>query len=188
MRALCQRLPPFGPAAFGAWVLVLSGGCFGGSNDTGGANDDLCGDIDGDGSDTGDLPNVLGNWTTTFGLSLFDDTCNIQGINQDEMTWINGAAMEVDGRAPDQLYVTFDSSSDEKFWGVMNGSGGIVFTGHHEMEGYDLNVTFGGLLFDNTYQDRDQIQGHATMAIDSTGSGSIDCFVQGDFVAKKSGN
>ena len=49
-------------------------------------------------------------------------------------------------------------------------------------------MTFGGLLFENAYLERDQIQGHATMGIDSTGAGAIDCFVQGDFVAKKSGN
>jgi hypothetical protein len=170
-------------------LLALLAGCRGlGGDSAAGGDDAACGDIDGEGTDTGDLPNVLGNWTTTFGLQLFHDGCGVTGLNQDEMTWINGAAMEIDGRAPDQLYAKFTRDEDERFWAAMNSQGGIAFAGTHEMGGHVLHVAFGGLLYENSYLGRDEIQGHASMGVDSIGDGEIDCFIQGDFVAKKSGN
>ncbi len=63
-----------------------------GSDDTALVDEfDICGDVDGPGGDTGDVPNVLGKWTVTFASNLYDDgACDVEGLEQDDWTWING--------------------------------------------------------------------------------------------------
>ena len=157
-------------------------------DDDGSSSGSECGDLDGPGTETGDLPNILGTWTTTFGSQTNYDTCDIEGMKQSDMGWINGAAMEIDGRPPDQLFVTFSDDEEELFWGLESTHGGVVFSGIHEMKGYELHVSFGGLLYYNDLLGRDEIKGHGFMGIDVTEDGWIDCGLQGDFSAKKSGN
>ena len=176
-------------------AVVLLAGCGGAEvkNDTsGGSGGDECGDPDGTGGDTGDVPNVLGLWTATFGANLYDDyMCDpehISGLTVDDFKWITGN-MEIKGRIPDNLYAIFDNNEDERFMGVENASGGIVFTGTHEMSGHMVYVSVGGNLFRVPQVDRDQISGFGYMGVDKDGEDTvIDCWLQGDFVAKKSGN
>ncbi len=172
------------------WLALSAGslGCSGLGGDEDSAEDEgNCGDLDGDGTDSGDLPNILGTWTTTFGSETWYDECDITGLGRSDMTWINGAAMTIDGRPPDDLFVEF-RDEEEQYWGLENTRGGVVFTGIHEDEGYELNVSFGGLLYHNAYLERDEIAGHGFIGIDVIGDGFIDCGITGNFSARKSGN
>jgi hypothetical protein len=143
-----------------------------------------CGDVDGAGTDTGDIPNLRGDWTSSFGLNSFEETCAVSGMQQHDMFWINGAALEIKGQAPDRLLAVYD---DEEFWGVMNEGGGLAFSGIHDHNGYDMNVTFGGLAYHNDVLGQDRIEGFVYMGVDASGDGHLDCHLSGDYVAIKSG-
>ena len=149
----------------------------------------ICGDVDGEGDDTGDVPNVLGKWTVTFATNLYDDgACEVSGLEADDWTWINGY-MEIDGRIPDSLYATFDGVEEDRFWGLENHLGGIVFTGIKEKGGHVLYVSVGGHLYEQPAVDRDEIRGFGYIGVDKDGADAvIDCWIQGDFKATKSGN
>jgi len=154
---------------------------------TSGGTADSCGDIDGSGGDTGDVPNVLGSWTATFGTYLYaDNGCDVEGLEADDMSWLTGA-LDIDGRVPEPLIASTDP--DTEFMGMVNNQGGIVFTGAVEEDGHMLYVSFGGLLYDVPQVERQEIRGFAYMGVDLDGADTeIDCWIQGDFIAKKSGN
>ena len=173
------------------WMtLPLTVACSNGL-DTGDAAslEDLCGDVDGPGGDTGDVPNVLGKWTVTFGTNLYDDgACDVEGLEADDWTWLNGY-MEIGGRIPDSLVATFDGVEDEQFWGLENHLGGIVFTGIKEKSGHVLYASVGGQLYEQPAVDRNEIRGFGYVGVDKDGADAvIDCWIQGDFKATKSGN
>lgn len=169
--------------------LLLLAGCGSREGDTGAADSSSmsCGDVDGAGGDTGDVPDVLGNWTTQFGNEAWYDTCDLPGMSHDDFHWINGGAMTIDGRVPDLLYAYYGGDDSVRFWGVENGRGGIAFTGTRTMGDYDALVTFGGQLYHNAYLDRDEVRGFAVVSVDSTGDGNLDCQIEGEWLAKKSG-
>ncbi|MDP6933232.1 MAG: hypothetical protein QGG40_09970, partial [Myxococcota bacterium] len=148
-----------------AGLALPTAGCGSRSDDTSASSE--CGDIDGP---NGEIPNILGSWTSTFGNQVFDENCGIEGLKHDDFSWLNGGAFEIEGRVPDMLYI--DMEEDERFWGLENDAGGVVFTGTHEDEGHDLVTTVGGMLFTNGYLDRDQITGFVYINIDSSGDGN----------------
>ncbi len=169
-------------------------GCKGDDDDSsgssgGGLSAAECGDPDGDGGDTGDVPNILGKWTVTFGESVYaDNACTLAGLEQDDMTWINGN-MEVKGRIPDNLYAIFDDNDEDRFYGVEDSQGGVVFTGTKVVSGHTLYVSVGGLLYEQPQVDRDELRGFGYMGVDEDGADTtIDCWIQADFRATKSGN
>ena len=90
-------------------AVLLALGCSGGQD----SGDEECfsGDIDGIGTDTGNIPQLYGNWTTTFGSRSFHDECNIEGLDRPDFDWLNGGAMEIGGRI-DDVEVTFAGAPD----------------------------------------------------------------------------
>lgn len=143
-----------------------------------------CGDIDGP---EGEVPNVLGNWTASFGTSMFDESCGIAGITQGPDLFLDGA-MEIQGRVPDTLYVTFNGLGDEvRFFGLESASGGVTFSGEHTTADGTYHVAFGGLVYYDTYRGRNYIEGFAFLGVDLNGDGSIDCDMRGEWSAAKSG-
>lgn len=172
----------------GLLVLTLSAGCSSGTDSSQPAADDACGDLDGGGTDTGDLPNILGNWTSTFANQLDWETCGITGLKPSDMDWINGSAFSIGGTPPGNLYAVFTRAEDERFYGIESSHGGVVFSGIHIEQDYALHVSFGGLLFTNDQTGRTEIRGHAYMGVDSVGDGALNCGLQGDFTAYKSGS
>lgn len=180
-----------GSAARGAALAIcaLVVGCFGGKGGDTGAGDGACGDLDGPGGDTGDIPDILGSWTTSFGRQSFFENCSITGLKQEDLGWIDGAVMRIKGQVPDNIAAEFDSEDSERFYGLENAAGGVVFTGSHEQDGYTMTVSFGGLLYTNAYQgDRARIDGFGFLGVDSLGDGAVDCWLQGEFTAIKSGS
>ena len=165
-------------------LLSLLLACAGGADDTGSAADDACGDIDGAGTDTGNVPNVLGNWTSTFGQNFYDDDCSATSLSASSETWIG--SFTVDGRAPDALYLEFGDDG-ERFWGAMDSQGGITFAGAHAHEAGTLHVQFGGLVYEDATLGRDIVDGAAFLGLDADGDGTIDCRAKGSWKAIKSG-
>jgi hypothetical protein len=166
-------------------LLVALGLCGCGKNDSGdtGPFDAECGDLDGTGTDTGDLPDVLGSWTVTFGKWYFAESCGLEDAELKD--WVNGS-MQIKGRAPHGLYAEF-GNSDETFYGLESGHGGVVFSGEHESALYGTTrASMGGHVYYDVYRDRTVIEGFGFVGIDSTGDGEIDCPARGDFTALKS--
>jgi len=148
-----------------------------------------CGDPDGDGTDTGDVPNVLGAWTVTFGSNVYDaNGCSAPGLTVDDLAEPLGGAMEIGGRIPDRLVASF-SGYDAEYDGLESVLGGIVFTGITEKAGHTLYTSFGGHLYIQPRVDRDEIRGFGYIGVDiDSEDGAIDCWIQGDWKATKSGN
>ena len=169
--------------------LALLLACSGEGKDSSAGAADACGDIDGTGGDTGDVPNILGKWTINFGNYMYaDNDCDLPGLQADDIRWLSGT-MEVKGRPPDALYAIFDDDDENRFYGIENASGGVVFTGTVEKDGMVFYTSVGGLLYQVPQVDRDEIRGFGYLGVDRDGGdGVIDgCWLQGDWVAKKSG-
>lgn len=162
-------------------LLLL--GCGGGADSDSGPVDPECGDLDGPGGETGDLPNILGGWTVTLGKWYFQESCGIEDALLKD--WINGA-MEIKGRVPDTIYAVFDDP-DERFYGLEAADGGVVFSGRHFTDEYgDITVSIGGHLYSDVYRNKVVIEGFGFIGVDTTGDGEIDCPARGDFEAFKS--
>ena len=188
---LVHRRDPWLGLCAGALALGLSGCGKDDAEDSSGASGstpDECGDIDGNGGDTGDVPNILGAWTSSFASQVFDGGgCSVPGLEAADMRAMLDGVMNVDGRVPDRLFVTFNQS-DDRFFGVENFQGGVTFTGNKTFGSHDLYVSLGGLLFTQPQLDRDEIRGYGFIGVDLDGAdGSIDCWLQGDFLAIRSG-
>lgn len=163
------------------FILALS--CKGGEADTGACPS--LGDLDGVGTDTGNIPDMIGAWTTTFGTRALYDDCNVQNFNHEAFEWINGAAMQVGGRLPDRLEATF-TLNEGVFQGMVSDYGGVTFAGYTTVRALEVYLSFGGLSFINN-DGRSEIDGFAFMGLDEDGDGIIDCGLRGDFNARKSG-
>lgn len=164
-------------------IALLLCSCGDDSGVDSGPFDPECGDLDGDGTDTGDLPDVLGSWTVTFGKWYFAESCNLD--DSELKDWINGS-MQIKGRAPDGLYAVF-GNSEERFYGLEASHGGVVFSGQHESSLYGtIRASVGGHAYKDVYRDRTVIEGFGFVGVDTTGDGEIDCPARGDFTALKS--
>ena len=164
-------------------VVALALGCSSGQDS--GEEDCFSGDIDGLGTDTGDLPQLYGNWTTTFGSRSFHDECNIEGLDRPDFDWLNPGAMEIGGRI-DDVEVTFAGAPDADLKATMSSFGGVTISGRYTFRGEELHIAMGGLLFENSQLSITELEGHAYMGIDVNGDGSIDCGIMGDFNARQS--
>ena len=167
------------------WMIMMIIACNGKSNDSA-SECGFDGDLDGLGTDTGDLPSLYGAWTTTFGSRSYYDECEIEGLSRNSFDWINGGAMQIGGRI-DDVSATLASAPEADLHVVMSDQGGVTIAGTYEFRGYELNIAIGGLLFENVQLGINEIEGHGYMGIDTNGDGSIDCGIMGDFNAKSSG-
>jgi hypothetical protein len=165
-------------------ILALLLACTGSPTVETGADASACGDPDGAGTDTGDLPNVLGAWTSTFAQNYYDDDCSTGNLSESSETWLG--AFTLDGRAPDALRLSFNSA-DERYDGAMDPYGGVTFGGRHPHADGTLHVQLGGLVYRDQYQDRDVIDGTAFLGLDVDGDDVIDCRAKGSWKAFKSG-
>lgn len=143
-----------------------------------------CGDIDGP---EGEVPNILGNWTADFGANLFDESCGLAGLSRGSDLFLDGA-MEVGGRIPDTLYVTFNGLGEEvRFFGLESANGAVTFGGELDTDDGTMHVAFGGLVYYDEHRGRNYIEGFAFVGVDLNQDGSIDCDIRGEWSAAKSG-
>ncbi len=164
------------------FVLWLA--CGGGNDSADGC--DFNGDIDGLGTDTGNIPQLFASWTTTFGSRSFYDECEIEGLGRNDFTWLNGGAMQIGGRL-DNVEVSLASAPDATLFATMSSQGAVTISGLHTYRGHVLHIALGGLLFDNLQLNLIELEGHGYIGIDVNDDGYIDCGIMGDFNAKASG-
>lgn len=168
-------------------LLLTLFGC-GGSDGESGDDAVSCGDIDGPGTDSGDLPDVLANWSVTYASDYYDSICSAPSLDRDSEGWLN--SFYILGRAPDALYVYFGTQGaeeSERFIGAMDPYGGITITGRYAHTAGTLHAQFGGLLYHDPNLDRDVIQGASTFGLDADGDDGIDCLIRASWTAYKAG-
>ncbi len=163
------------------WLLALA--CSGNGKDSGGI-DDACGDLDGGGGDTGDLPSLHGEWRMAFGDDTWWDDCDIADFGQGSESWLDGT-FTIEGQVPDRFHATLD---DEAYGGLQEPGGGVVFTGTRiDKDLGAVTVSFGGQPYSDAYRDIEVIEGFGFLGIDQDQDGVQDCEVRADFEARKSG-
>jgi hypothetical protein len=161
----------------------------GGGGDTALADSEECGDIDGAGGDSGDVPNILGKWTVQFGEHEYSDVeCDVEGLEQEDIRFLQGN-MDIKGAPPDGIYAIFDGETSNRYTGLESSTGGVVFAGSEVLGGHTLYVSVGGLLYEEPMVDRDVIRGFGYIGVDKESEDTvIDCWITGDFKAFKSGS
>ena len=153
------------------------------TGDSSGALDE-CGDIDGP---DGPVPNVLGNWTADFGKNQFTENCGFTGMTAGSDYILDGA-LEVDGRIPDNIWVTFDEDPDTEFWGVISPEGAVSFSGRYEHREGTMDMAFGGKAYFDEYRQRYFIEGYAWVGVDTDNDiNTYECTARGEWSASKSG-
>ena len=177
-----------------SWLFLA---CGGDEETAGGGEATSCGDLDGKGGDTGDIPDVLGSWSKQeFGLNAYVVGCDISGVSQEsEGQWIE--TLNVEGRVPDALYAWFgveETEDTEYFYGALDKGGGITFSGTHADAAGTVYANFSGLVFTDTAVDgKTVIRGSATLAYDvdvetETGENPIiDCYNVASWSVNKAG-
>ncbi len=148
-----------------------------------------CGDADGpDGTDTGNVPSILGNWTSDVGKNLFEEDCGLEGFKEGSDLPFDGA-MEFKGSLPDRLYATFDDDEveDIRFWAVGSGSS-VALSGQYEGRHGMVHVAMGGMPYWNEYTQRTYIDGFAFFGISTDDDDTtIECTARAEWTATKSG-
>ena len=156
------------------------------SGDTGAADTEVCGDLDGSGTDTGDIPNVLGSWATTFGVSYWDDNCTVSGFDENtEAEWA-GEAFEIKGTVPNSLYVEFQDDPSNRYEAAIDARGGLSISGTHAHDAGTIYAQFGGLVYTGN-DGRQGIDGSAFLGLDVDADKTIDCYARASWSPNKSG-
>jgi hypothetical protein len=169
------------------WLWLACGG----DEETGGGQEtESCGDLDGDGTDSGDIPDVLGSWSAyEYGVAAYIPGCAITGADQEsEDEWID--TLNVEGRVPDGLYAWFgveEARDQEYFYGALDPRGGITFTGTHADAAGTVYANFSGLVFMDTALNKNVIRGSATVAYDVDDDAVIDCYNVASWSVNKAG-
>ena len=168
-------------------ILCVVFGCSGSDGgETGEPAEESCGDVDGLGGDTGDVPDVLGAWTTTFGANVYHQTCSIPGLEQSAITWFGGP-MEMTGWVPDGLRLAKTDDADD-LRGLVAPTGGLSTSGSRETTWGTAYQSIGGLVLWDKSLDRPVWNGAVYIGFDEDGDGTIDCDVRADWRAIKSGS
>lgn len=151
-----------------------------------GTDTDVCGDPDGAGTDTGNIPNVLGGWTTTFGVSYWDDNCSVSNFDENTEAGWAGEAFEVKGSLPYSLYAEFQDDPSNRFAVALDERGGYSMTGIHIHSEGTIYAQFGGLVYVGA-DGRQNIDGSAFLGLDADGDQVIDCYARASWSPNKSG-
>lgn len=167
-------------------LLLLLAACGkGGDDSTTGSPGDECGDPDASGTDTGNIPDLNGAWTSLFAQDFFEEGCSADNLGQTTENWIG--SFQVSGSFVNGFQLLFGDEPDERFLGALDPHGGVTFTGIHQHTAGPMYANFGGLVYTDQYTGRDVIEGAATLALDADGDTKIDCLAKGSWKAFKSG-
>lgn len=150
--------------------------------------EDDCGDVDGPGTDTGNVPSILGNWTSDVGKNMFAEDCGLEGFKAGSDLPFDGA-MEFEGSLPDRLYASFDDNEveDIRFWAVASGKS-VALSGQYESRHGMVHVAMGGMPYWNEYTQRTYIDGFAFFGISTDDDDTtIECTARAEWTATKSG-
>lgn len=147
-----------------------------------------CGDIDGGyGTDTGNVPDVLGNWTSSFAAGIHDDDCGLHSEPYNAFSFLN-SPFEIAGVAPAGLRMELSDDSIGWLHGIESSTGGMVFSGQFDSSYGTAHIAVSGLVYEDAGLGGVAAwEGMVIIGIDTDLSGSIDCTVKGDFRALHSG-
>jgi hypothetical protein len=161
---------------------LLLPACTGAIDDSGAVSEE-CGDPDGaGGTDTGNIPNVAGSWTSTF-AAYWDDNCTASGFDSESETWVG--SFKIEGAYP-SYRAEYNNLPDNRFEVAVDTRGGLTMTGEVEREPGTVYAQFGGLVYTGS-TDRDRIEGSAFLGLDVDHDQKIDCTARASWVANKSG-
>lgn len=169
-------------------LALLLSACTGPSIDDSSGAAASCGDADGDGTDTGNLPDVSGSWTSQLDAGSFEDGCVADDFDAQSEQWIG--AFYVQGTAPDSLYVYFGpqgSETTDRFWGAMDKSGGLTFSGLQPHAAGMIHATFSGHLYADEGLGHTVVRGGAFLGLDTDDDDTIDCYSTANWHGTKSG-
>ena len=141
-----------------------------------------CGDVDGNGGDTGNVPNILGDWTSTYGVG-WDDDCTADDFSSTSEDWIG--PFTVSG-AIGALTAEFHDDPDQTYQAAIDNNGGFTMTGVREHDAGTIHANFSGLVYAGT-SGRDGIDGGVFLGLDANDDNTIDCYGHGFWSANKSG-
>ena len=165
-------------------LLVLgTAGCNGGNETDGGTAE--CGDPDGSGGDTGDVPNLLGDWTGSYGGAFLDGNCSSDDVPKEVLDYLKQPFL-VQG-SPTSIRATFGGIDDYTVRGVASPTGSMAMSGVIVAGGVDLHTALGGLLYEDA-SGRIRWDGGAFIGADLNGDAIIDCEFRTDWSARKSGS
>ncbi len=142
-----------------------------------------CGDPDGGGGDTGDIPSVAGAWTSSFAVAYWDDNCTAPDFDEDTEDWIG--AFTVTG-VFGGYSAEFHDFPDDRFEAAMDRRGGFTMTGEHVHEAGLIYANFSGLVYTDA-SERSGIDGAAFLGLDVDADTVIDCYARASWSANKSG-
>jgi len=151
-----------------------------------------CGDPDGSGTDTGNIPNVAGSWTSSFAAAYWDDNCTAADFDESSEQWIG--SFKIEGAYPNYR-AAFNNLPDNAFEVAVDARGGLTMTGEVVHEAGTLYANFAGLVYTDI-SDRDGIDGSAFLGLDVpvvgdvdgvVGDQTIDCYARASWSANKSG-
>ncbi|MFT7519328.1 MAG: hypothetical protein ACI9MC_001468 [Kiritimatiellia bacterium] len=165
-------------------LALLTSGC-NGDSETDPSYDGDCGDPDGSGGDTGDVPSLLGSWTSNYGLSFLDGNCPSDQIPSASLDFME-QPFEVEGSVPSAVVMTFAKDPDLRLTGTVSPGGAWAMSGTIERGQTTLYVALGGLLYSDQ-SGRTHWDGAVFVGGDLNGDNIIDCDFRGDWRARKSG-
>ena len=145
-----------------------------------------CGDPDGDGGDTGDVPNLLGSWTGNFGLTFLDGNCPSDKVPKATLDYLEQPFV-IEGSVPSAIVATFANNPDLRLRGTASPSGSWAMSGPIEHTEVTLYTAIGGMLYTDQ-SDRAHWDGGVFIGADLNGDAIIDCDFRGDWRARKSGS
>ncbi len=154
------------------------------SGDTGPVDPLWCGDVDADGHETGDVPNVLGDYQGSVGVNFYKDNCGLSGLDEGSIGFLNGD-LSIEGFAPDGLDMILRGDRTNQLHGVISPTGGINLVGRRPTAWGVMNLSVGGLLYGDVYIDQDYLQGFVYVGLDLENDRVIDCDIWSDWRAFK---
>ncbi|MFK7931374.1 MAG: hypothetical protein AB8H79_24550, partial [Myxococcota bacterium] len=129
-----------------ALSLLFVGACAG--DDETDPNSVDCGDVDGNGGDTGDVPPLLGDWTTSFGQAFLDGTCDGTDVPTAPLDFLNQPAL-LDGSVPNAVLLPFADNQDYTLRGSTGKDGAIAMSGSVVAGGVTLYTAIGGMVYED---------------------------------------
>ncbi len=166
-------------------LLLLLGclACEGGFGEDSSSDAQECGDPDGNGGDTGDVPNLAGDWTSSFAAAYWDDNCTAADFDQNSEGWVGSFTVSGVFGAYGAEFMDYP---DDAFAAAADARGGFSMTGEHVHEAGLIYANFSGLAYYGG-DGRIGIDGGAFLGLDVDADTVIDCYARASWSANKSG-
>lgn len=167
-----------------ALSLFLLGGCAGEDDPTDASVD--CGDVDGNGGDTGDVPPLLGDWTSNYGQAFLDGNCRGEDVPKALLDFLEQPSL-LEGSVPNAVRLTFADNQELTLRGSTGKEGAMAMSGVIPAGGVLLHTAIGGMVYEDA-AGRVRWDGGIFIGADLNDDTIIDCEYRADWKARKSGS